>query len=260
MQSQSHPPAHAAGMRFDHLELDTDRPTLVLVHGWTCRRDYWSPQVEHLRGRYPLLVPDLPGHGASASGTAPQASIGALAGNLATLIRDQVSGPVILLGHSMGGAVALEAALELGDKARGAILADTFVIDYGGLDAETQQTLYQTFADDFSGGIHWLIDNTSVDQTPESLKRRLKQEMAEADPSWALPIWKSLLAWQPEETFPRVQCPIHAINGKLVPNTARRRCKPYLEEVVMPRAGHFLQMEDPTGFNHLLDEILADLN
>ncbi|MCK8516689.1 alpha/beta hydrolase [Methylonatrum kenyense] len=246
-------------LQFDHAPRETGLPTLVLIHGWTCRRSYWKPQVEHLNDRYPLLVPDLPGHGDSPAWQETPASIDGLADCLVELITHQVTGPAILLGHSMGGAVALKAAQQLGNVARGVILADTFVIDYGGLDAETQDTLYQTFADDFSGGMHWLIDNTSVEQTPESLRNRLKQEMAEADPAWALPLWKTLLAWQPDETFPAVRCPIRAINGKLVPMTARKRCKPFLNEVVMPRAGHFLQMEDPIGFNRLLDEALADL-
>lgn len=259
MSGAIHTTSDGTAIHFDQTQGASARPTLILIHGWTCRRTYWTPQLDHLKDRYPLLAPDLPGHGESPPGRSERANLAGLADSLVGLIREQASGPVILLGHSMGGAVALEAARQLGGLARGVILADTFVIDYGGLDAGTQAHLYQTFADDFAGGIHWLIDNTSVEQTPEPLKARLKREMAEADPAWALPLWKSLLAWQPETVFPEVPCPIHAINGKLVPNTARKRCKPYVNEVVMPRAGHFLQMEDPAGFNALLDEALAKL-
>lgn len=252
--------ANGATMHFEHLRLDAGTPTLVLVHGWTCRRGYWKQQIEHLKSHYPMLVPDLPGHGDSTHGTRSQASVEGLTDSLVSLIHDQIPGPVVLIGHSMGGAVALEAARRIGDKTRGVILVDTFVIDYGGLDTETQEKLYQAFARDFPGGIHWLVDNTSVERTPEPLKNRLKAEMAEADPAWALPLWKNLLAWQPEGVFPRVQCPIHAINGKLVPNTARKRCRPYLQEVVMPRAGHFLHMEDAAGFNQLLDDALVTMS
>ena len=259
MQTVTRTMTTGAMVHFDTLRLDTDAPTLLLVHGWTCRRGYWKQQVDHLKGRYPIVVPDLPGHGESVPGHSNQANVAELADCLVELVRDEVSGPVILVGHSMGGALALEAARRIDGQAQGVILVDTFVIDFGGLDAETQQSLYRNFTDDFIGGIHWLIDSTTVDQTPEALKTRLTMEMAEADPNWALPIWRSLLTWQPENIFPHIQCPIRAINGRLVPNTARKRCRPYLREVVMPKAGHFPQLEDPARFNQLLDEALSTM-
>jgi len=58
---------------------------------------------------------------------------------------------------------------------------------------------------------------------------------------------------------PRLDIPIYAINGALIPETARERCAPYVTETIIPGDGHFLQMEDPDGFNRILDKTLADL-
>lgn len=245
-------------LRFDRARAANPETTLMLIHGWACDRQVWTDQASHLRGRFPLLIPDLPGHGTSSAPTAADArTVSGLAGSIAALARGQGLHDLVLIGHSMGGAVALETARLLGDEAIGVIIVDTFTIDFGGLDSSTRASLYQPFADDFPGAVDWLIETLSTRNTTRDLKTRLKQTMKQADRSVALPLWQSLLAWQPEAAFRDLRCPIHAINGRLVPGTARRRCRPYLKEAVMPRAGHFLHMQDPAGFNRLLDEALA---
>jgi 2-succinyl-6-hydroxy-2,4-cyclohexadiene-1-carboxylate synthase len=83
------------------------RERVVLLHGFTQTRQSWRRTVAALGGRYRALVPDLPGHGTAAerrpaSFAACTAYVRALAG-----------GPCVLAGYSMGGRVALHAALAL---------------------------------------------------------------------------------------------------------------------------------------------------
>ncbi|MBZ2189116.1 alpha/beta fold hydrolase [Alcanivorax sp. JB21] len=253
------PATDAQALVIDAVHGPENRPTLVFIHGWCCRRDYWQAQVDALRGDYPMWVADLPGHGDSpASGTH---TIETLADTLIQALRRDsrgISGPVVLIGHSMGGAVALEAAARLGPQAAGVILVDSFVIDYGGLDADTQGAIHAPFRADFSAAMADLIDNTSTALTPVALKARLKREMADADPARALPLWAALLAWQPD-ALAQLDCPIHAINGSLIPDSARTRCAPWVSEIVVPGTGHFLQMEVPDQVNAHLRDLLADI-
>lgn len=231
-------------------------PLLLFVHGWTCRRAYWSPQLEHFAADWRVAVPDLPGHGESPAAGRKAWSVAALARDVAACARELGAAEVILIGHSMGGAVALEAARMLPESARAVILADTFVIDYGGLDADTGRALAAPFETDFAGAIAGLVEQTATAATPEALKRRLVREMAAADPAWALPLWRDLLAWTPEAAFAELRIPLHAINGALIPDSARQRCAPYVRETLLPGAGHFLQLEDPAAFNRALAQVL----
>lgn len=48
-----------------------------------------------------------------------------------------------------------------------------------------------------------------------------------------------------------------AINGDLIPDSARQRCAPYVLETLLPGTGHFLQLEDPVAFNRALTAILS---
>jgi pimeloyl-ACP methyl ester carboxylesterase len=232
---------------------------LLFVHGWTCRRDYWLPQLRHFSSDYRVAAPDLPGHGATPAQGRSNWSISGLGKDIASCVQQLDAPKTILIGHSMGGAVALEAAREPGNTLSAVILVDTFVIDYGGLNAEAIREIAEPFAADFQGAIASLVRQTSTDKTPEPLKERLIREMSAADPACALPLWQDLLSWNPMPAFEDVSIPVHAINGALIPESARNRCAPFVKESVISGAGHFLQMEDPAGFNRRLEQVLDTL-
>jgi pimeloyl-ACP methyl ester carboxylesterase len=237
----------------------TGTPLLLFVHGWTCRRTYWLPQVEHFSARHLVAAPDLPGHGESGSGGRVRWGVKPFAQDLAACVGALGAGKVVLIGHSMGGAVALEAARLLGATAVGVVLVDTFVIDYGGLSPETVETIFSPFQEDFALAMANLVAQTATPATPAELQARLISEMSAADPAWALPTWRDLLQWNPADAFAELQVPIHAINGALIPASARERCAPFVAETRIPEAGHFLQMEDPSRFNRVLGNILTRL-
>jgi 2-succinyl-6-hydroxy-2,4-cyclohexadiene-1-carboxylate synthase len=78
---------------------------LVLLHGFTQTRQSWRRTVAALGGSYRALTPDLPGHGLAAERR--PASFAACA----AYVRALADGPCVLAGYSMGGRVALHAAL-----------------------------------------------------------------------------------------------------------------------------------------------------
>ena len=133
------------------------------------------------------------------------------------------------------------------------------MIDYGGLSPETVEAIFSPFQEDFAAAMAALVNQTSTAATPADLTARLIGEMSAADPAWALPAWRDLLQWSPADAFAELQVPIHAINGALIPASARERCAPFVTETLIPGAGHFLQMEDPSKFNRVLENILTRL-
>ena len=234
-------------------------PLLLFIHGWTCRRDYWQPQLAFFEEYHKVAAPDLPGHGNSKACDRQCWSVTTFGQDIAAAAKALAAERLILIGHSMGGAVALEAARRLGDMVAAVVLVDTFVIDYGGLSAETIQAIAAPFEADFASAMAGLVEQTSTAATPAFLKERLVREMSAADPAWALPVWRDLLAWNPRPAFEELRVEIHAVNGALIPDSARERCAPFVRETVIPGAGHFLQMEDPAGFNQVLDGVLAQV-
>jgi len=85
---------------------DRAAPTIVMLHGFTGSKENWYRLVPELDARYPLVIPDLPGWGDSER--IPDADHGfvAEAAHVAAFLRQLDAGPVVLLGHSMGGGIA----------------------------------------------------------------------------------------------------------------------------------------------------------
>ncbi|MGJ7904501.1 alpha/beta fold hydrolase [Lysobacter sp. 1R34A] len=106
-------------------EAPADAPTVVMVHGFTGSKENWYPLAQRLRGRYRLFVPDLPGWGESERKAGADYGFVAQNDRIARFV-EQVArkpgSPVVLLGHSMGGAiVALAAARHPADVDRVAL-------------------------------------------------------------------------------------------------------------------------------------------
>jgi pimeloyl-ACP methyl ester carboxylesterase len=81
-----------------------DAPTVVLVHGWTCCREFWAPQLTALAGRYRVVAYDLRGHGRSAAPEGGDFSAEALADDLAAVLDAALpeGKQAVLVGHSLG--------------------------------------------------------------------------------------------------------------------------------------------------------------
>jgi pimeloyl-ACP methyl ester carboxylesterase len=105
-----------------HVEVDEpdhelDRPdlgpplTVVLSHGYALTLDSWHYQRLSLRGRQRLVLWDQRGHGRSGTGPAGSSTIDQVGRDLAAVI-DAVApeGPLVLLGHSMGGMTVMSLA------------------------------------------------------------------------------------------------------------------------------------------------------
>lgn len=80
------------------------QPTLVFVHGYALNLDCWHFQRLALRGRYRMVFFDQRSHGRSPRSEPTDATIDVTGGDLAAVLDQLVPrGPIVLIGHSMGG-------------------------------------------------------------------------------------------------------------------------------------------------------------
>jgi 2-succinyl-6-hydroxy-2,4-cyclohexadiene-1-carboxylate synthase len=116
-------------------------PTLVFVHGWLLSRQYWAPLVEQLAPFYQCLTYDLRGFGESQAGHPHQREImaegrstaaafyqdstpfspGAYAQDLVILLKELNISRAWLVGHSLGGSIALWAAAACPQRIEGVV-------------------------------------------------------------------------------------------------------------------------------------------
>lgn len=98
--------------------------TVVLTHGLAASGETWRGTVERLAARFRVLTWDLRGHGQSQAPEGPYA-IADLAADLAAVLDDAGTERAVVLGHSAGGVIALQFALDHPERTAGLALVGT---------------------------------------------------------------------------------------------------------------------------------------
>ncbi|HEY2650490.1 MAG TPA: alpha/beta fold hydrolase [Solirubrobacteraceae bacterium] len=110
-------------------------PLLLLIHGIGGTFENWQGVIEPLAHRHAILAPDLPGHGGSAPG-AGDYSLGALAIGLRDLLLVLGHDRATLVGHSLGGGIAMQLAYQFPQLVERLVLVSS-----GGLGPEVSPVL-----------------------------------------------------------------------------------------------------------------------
>jgi pimeloyl-ACP methyl ester carboxylesterase len=97
---------------------------LVFLHGFPLHRRAWQKQIEAFRSSYRVIAPDLRGFGDSESRPG-STTMQQYAADVHALLQQLSTGPVVLIGHSMGGYVALAFARQFPELPRGLVLVST---------------------------------------------------------------------------------------------------------------------------------------
>ena len=123
------PPAGSINVVTDLLHVHrygpTRPPQILAVHGLTGHGQRWQTLATRHLPEFAIAAPDLIGHGRS-SWAAPW-SIDANVGTLAGLLDAEADGPVVVVGHSFGGAIALNLAAARPDLVAALVLLDPAV-------------------------------------------------------------------------------------------------------------------------------------
>lgn len=110
------------GRRLFYLDSGAGQP-LILLHGWGADHTAWEPVSDRLRSKYRVIAIDLRGHGRSEA--ADSYPFAALASDLFGLLNQlELSERPILVGHSMGGMVVQQFAVDYPEVAEAIIVID----------------------------------------------------------------------------------------------------------------------------------------
>lgn len=235
----------------------TGAPALVFVHGWSCDRGYWGAQIDHFARRYQVVSIDLAGHGGSGVGREAW-TMPAFGTDVLAVVEKLGLGEVVLIGHSMGGDVVVEAALRLPGRVAGVVWVDAYRKLGEPHSREQVDEFLAPLREDFVTASIDLVRRMFGPGADADLVERVVAGMSVAPPEIAVDVVdhavsndRAILASLRELTAPVV-----AINPDYRPNDIESLRSYGVETVLMPGVGHFLMLEDPEGFNRLLGGVI----
>jgi pimeloyl-ACP methyl ester carboxylesterase len=232
-------------------------PTLVFIHGWSEDSNYWREQVPVFKQRYTVVTVDLAGHGGT-DGSRTEWTIPRFGQDVATAMAAVPGQQIILVGHGMGGPVALEAARQLGKRVIGIVGVETFN-SVGAPAPSTAQVdgLIKPFEADFIGSTRQLVtEHLFVSGGNRELANKVAYDISLSPQRTAIPALRALLEYDFTAPLAELALPIVAIDSDLGEpvNEARiRKVLPKFHAVTITGVGHFLMMEDPARFNAALE-------
>jgi pimeloyl-ACP methyl ester carboxylesterase len=235
-------------------------PAVILVHGWASDANYWNAQIAPLKAHYTVVAVNLAGHGASGSNRSDW-SIANYAQDVVAVARQIPNPHLVLVGHSMGAAVALAATPLLGNRVIGVIAVEALrSVGEPPLAPSDIERRVAPFSADFIGETRKLVSDSLFEKGADPLLvKKVAYDMSLEPPAVAIPSMRSLLSMDLAALLPAIHVPVYAINSDIAPTDAARirRSLPDFTLDVLDHSGHFLMLEAPQRFNPLLLKDIA---
>lgn len=228
--------------------------TVVLTHGLAASEATWAGQVPALAQHHRVLTWDLRGHGRSDAAPAP-CTVGDLATDLRHVLEVAGVERAVVLGHSAGGVVAMQFALDHPQRTAGLVLVGT---------ASECNTRARQFYEDLAA--------IAEERGMEAVQRRLgvsaeQASQAPTDPATFAHVARAMASLNVAPLTSRlgeIRCPAQMIVGEkdflgaggsviLHRNIAGSRL------AIVPERGHGIFLEDPASFNALVLDFLASV-
>ena len=249
------------GVRINFFVEGEGEPALIFVHGWSCDKSYWDNQVKEFSPKYKVVTIDLAGHGESGMNR-KNYTMELFGEDVAAVVNELGLKKVVLIGHSMGGAVIIEAARILKDKVIGLVGADTFQNLGETMTADQIEPFLKPFKENFSTNTKEFVKLMFPPSTDHDLVKKISDDMSSAPPEVAISAMENMFKDNAITALKEIDVPIISINCDLYPvreEENRKYVKSY-ELKMMKGVGHFVMLEDPAKFNQLLNEAINELS
>jgi pimeloyl-ACP methyl ester carboxylesterase len=226
---------------------------VVFVHSLAGNSSHWAAQLEHLRPSRRAVALDLRGHGRSEPPRNGDYSIAGMAGDIEAVVDTLRLDRFVLVGHSMGGGVALTYA-GAHPRIAGLLLVDPIGDGKQISSAETKPLLAGLDSNyDTTIGEYW----AGIAGPDSAVRERLLADLRATPRKTVVPAFRAALQFDPDPSLARSRGPMLAIvtpyNDQ--PFSLHRLGKGFPHRVVQG-TGHWIQLDKPGDFNRLLDEFL----
>jgi pimeloyl-ACP methyl ester carboxylesterase len=235
-------------------------PPILMVHCWTCNHTFFRPQIEHFSRTHRVVAVDLRGHGKSDK-PVQDYTVEGFADDLAWLCGQLGLRKPIVVGHSMGGNIALELAARYPDLPAAIVMVDSAIVPPAGLldavrslVASLQQPDFREAQRAFMGAFTFLPTDNPQD------KARIIDAMSSAPQHvMANSLDHHILRWDGSAAAAACHVPALYI-GAATPLTDVARFRELCPDLVVGQtvgAGHFNNQLVPEQVNAMIEQFLT---
>jgi pimeloyl-ACP methyl ester carboxylesterase len=251
--------AYRDGVALFYEDTGQGEPPVLLVHGWCCDHTYFAPQSAHFARDHRVVAVDLRGHGASDKPEQDYTMAG-FADDLAWLCGELGLVKPVVIGHSMGGVIALDLAARYPDLPSAIVAVDSPLLPPQALTGAIAEVVaglkspaYREVAQGFVGNALFIEGDD-----PE-LKARVVEGMSAAPQHVMASAMEQIFAWDAESAARG--CKVPTLNliaaGPLLDVARFSELCPQAIHGQTVGAGHFHQLIVPEQVNAMIDRFLA---
>lgn len=249
-------------------------PTLIFVHGFACSREDWQAQMAHFSATHRCVAVDLPGHGET-----PLAGRSTMADLVRAVneVRVQATqGPVVLIGHSLGVRIVVEACLASPQGVAGLVLVDGRFYD-GDPGEIARRTAALVDGPGFDEFARVSFSGMFTERVDPAVRDRIVQRARRLDPVFGRSLLIESILWDStrgREALRRTAVPVlHLQSSDIDADRRMVSLKPGMRTTfmnlvaelvprarvqVVPDAGHFAMLDAPGVVNAEIARFLQE--
>jgi pimeloyl-ACP methyl ester carboxylesterase len=238
-------------------------PALVFLHGWCGERAYWKHQADTFAADHRVVTLDQAGHGESGKDRKSWSASG-LAADVEAVVKALGLKRVILVGHSMGGPVALLAAKRMPGRVVAVIGVYTLQNAELKMPEDVAKKFLDAFESDFQGTLRVGIDGMVHEKIDPSVKKWIVTRAEAQDRKMALALMRDLSTLDLKTLLKDAKTPVRCINSSggftfFTPTdvAVNKKYADY-DAVTIDAVGHYPMLEKPAEFNQKLRQVLKE--
>lgn len=226
---------------------------VVFIHSFAGDTTHWTAQLDHLRETRRAIALDLRGHGQSAPPADGNYSVAGLTADLAAVIDALELERFVLVGHSMGGPVAIAYAAEHPSQVAGLVLVASAAKSPPEMAAEVIASLEKDFPTVYAAYGETLLTGAQPD-----VAIKVRTAWLAVDQDNAMANIRILFAQDPLPALMQYPGPVLAITTTNGDTPMDLHNQAGLPHALVADTSHWPQMDQPDEFNRVLDGFLTE--
>jgi pimeloyl-ACP methyl ester carboxylesterase len=248
------------GARIAYDDVGSSDVAVIFVHCWTCNRHEWDHARDALASSHRVVTLDLAGHGDSSKDRASW-TMTAFGDDVRAVAEALSLKNVILVGHSMGGPVIVEAARAMKGRVRALVAIDTLSNLEAHPDAAKLQPMLDALSNDFAATSEKLMrERFGKHADPAVIDVVLKDRLA-VDPKSATAMATSMFTYDAGPVVGELGLPLREINADNHPTNVEgnKKIVADFDAIILDDVGHWPMREKPKAFEDALAKVLDAL-